>query len=444
LRLFFIVLIIFSSSCSSILDNKKTKIDLEQIKRKGKLTILIENNSLSFYEQKGEKLGFEYEILKAFAKSIHLPLEVKVIFNTDDLFRLLHNEEGDIAAANLAISFSNSKMIDYSLPYYFSEQVLIQREGDDLVKNPVELGKKNIYVRKNSCFEKRLIALEEEIGTKINIRTFDYDPITEDLIRKVANKEINYTLAHENMARLTSKSYSNLDVNVKISMKQKIAFALRSSSPELKKELNQFLSKYCKTDEFSELKKKYFDYIESNPIVTNYWPKENLSPYDDLFKSAAKKYSWDWKMLTAISHQESRFNPNAVGIGGSFGLMQFMPRIGRAYGISPNSSPKEQIDASIELLNKIYLSWDNITNSDQRIKFTLASYNAGKCHIQDAQKLASKEGLNPLIWDNNVELMIYKLADPKIYKSSDIRCGAYRGGAVDYVRIIYSKYQSWR
>lgn len=37
------------------------------------------------------------------------------------------------------------------------------------------------------------------------------------------------------MARLTSKSYSNLDVNVKISMKQKIAFALRSSSPELKK-----------------------------------------------------------------------------------------------------------------------------------------------------------------------------------------------------------------
>lgn len=149
-------------------------------------------------------------------------------------------------------------------------------------------------------------------------------------------------------------------------------------------------------------------------------------------------------MLTAISHQESRFNPNAVGIGGSFGLMQFMPRIGRAYGISPNSSPKEQIDASIELLNKIYLSWDNITNSDQRIKFTLASYNAGKCHIQDAQKLASKEGLNPLIWDNNVELMIYKLADPKIYKSSDIRCGAYRGGAVDYVRIIYSKYQSWR
>ena len=64
--------------------------------------------------------------------------------------------------------------------------------------------------------------------------------------------------------------------------------------------------------------------------------------------------------------------------------------------------------------------------------------------LDDAVEKASKEGLNPLIWDNNVELMIYKLADPKIYRSSDIRCGAYRGGAVDYVRIIYSKYQSWR
>jgi membrane-bound lytic murein transglycosylase F len=227
-------------------------------------------------------------------------------------------------------------------------------------------------------------------------------------------------------------------------MEQKIAFALRSSSPELKKELNQFLIKYCKTDNFSELKKKYFGYIDKKGIVTNYWPKENISPYDDLFKSAAKKYSWDWKMLAAISYQESRFNPNAVGVGGSFGLMQFMPKIGRAYGITPNSSPKEQIDAAIESLNKIYLSWNNIPNSDERIKFTLASYNAGKCHIQDAQKLAAKKGLNPLIWDKNVELMIKNLADPKIYISSDIRCGAYRGGAVAYVRIIYSKYQSWR
>ena len=444
LRLFFIVLLIFSSSCSSILDYKKTKIDLEQIKRKGKLTVLIENNSLSFYEQKGEKLGFEYEILKAFAQSIHLPLEIKVISNSNDLFRLLHNEEGDIAAANLAISFSNSKTIDYSLPYYFSEQVLIQRDGNNRVKSPLELGKKNIYVQKNSCFEKRLIALEEEIGTKINIRTFEDDPITEDLIQKVANKEINFTLAHENLARLSSTSKSNLNIDVKISMEQKIAFALRSSSPELKKELNQFLSKYCKTEKFSELKKKYFDYIDIKPIVTNYWPKENLSPYDDLFKSAAKKYSWDWKMLAAISYQESRFNPDAVGPGGSFGLMQFMPRIGRAYGITPNSSPKEQIDAAIESLNKIYLSWSNIPNSEERIKFTLASYNAGKCHIQDAQKLSVKKGLNPLVWNNNVALMIKKLSDPKIYKSSDIRCGAYRGGAVAYVRIIYSKYQSWR
>jgi membrane-bound lytic murein transglycosylase F len=149
-------------------------------------------------------------------------------------------------------------------------------------------------------------------------------------------------------------------------------------------------------------------------------------------------------MLAAISYQESRFNPNAVGPGGSFGLMQFMPRIGRAYGITPNSSPKEQIDAAIESLNKIYLSWSNIPNSEERIKFTLASYNAGKCHIQDAQKLSVKKGFNPLVWDNNVALMIKKLSDPKIYRSSDIRCGAYRGGAVAYVRIIYSKYQSWR
>ena len=443
-RLFFLFFIIIMSSCSSISDREHVGIDLKEIHKKGKLTVLLENSSLSFFEYRGKKLGFEYEILAAFAKSIHLPLELKVVSNSKDFFRLLNDGEGDILGANLAISLADKKIINYSEPFYFAEQVLIQRQNDTLIREPLDLIEKTIYVRKNSCFQKRLSSIQEEIGSKIAVKTFDNDPITEDLIEKVANGEINYTLAHENLARISKELHLNLNIQTKISFKQKIAFALRLKSPKLKKSLDLFLEKYCESNEFKELKKKYFDYLSNQVVIDFTFKNGNLSPFDDLFKDAANKYSWDWKILVAISHKESRFNPNARGLGGAFGLMQFMPLTGRIYGVGPSSTPKEQIDAAMKMLDKTYRSWSSVPDPEQRMKFTLGSYNAGRCHIEDAQKLARDNGLNPDLWDGNVELMVKKLSDPEYYGSARLRCGAYRGGAVSYVRTIYSNYKAWQ
>ena len=443
-RLFFLFFIIIMSSCSSISDREHVGIDLKEIHKKGKLTVLLENSSLSFFEYRGKKLGFEYEILDAFAKSINLPLELKVVSNSKDFFRLLNDGEGDILAANLAISLADKKIINYSEPFYFAEQVLIQRQNESLIREPLDLIEKTIYVRKNSCFQKRLSSIQEEIGSKIAVKTFDNDPITEDLIEKVANGEINYTLAHENLARISKELHPNLNIQTKISFKQKIAFALRLKSPKLKKSLDLFLEKYCVSNEFKELKKKYFDYLSNQVVIDFNFKNGNLSPFDALFKDAANKYSWDWKILVAISHKESRFNPNAIGLGGAFGLMQFMPLTGRIYGVGPSSTPKEQIDAAMKMLDKTYRSWSSVPDPEQRMKFTLGSYNAGRCHIEDAQKLARDNGLNPNLWDGNVELMVKKLSDPEYYGSTSLRCGAYRGGAVSYVRTIYSNYKAWQ
>lgn len=169
-----------------------------------------------------------------------------------------------------------------------------------------------------------------------------------------------------------------------------------------------------------------------------------LSPFDNLFKAAAEKYGWDWKLLAAISFKESRFNPSALGGGGAFGLMQFMPSIGRKYGVSISSTPQQQINAGMKLLYNSYASWSNIPSNEQRIKFTLASYNAGKAHIDDAQRLAKKHGLNPLVWDGNVQLMVNNLSLAKYYNDEVVRFGAYHGKADRYANLVYQIYLSWK
>ena len=261
----------------------------------------------------------------------------------------------------------------------------------------------------------------------------------------VASGKINYTLANENLARISNDLHPNLYTKTLVSAQQKIAFGLRKNNPKLKQRLDQFLRLYCASPQFAFLKHRYFDYMDVDPII-QIAPitKGNISPFDQLFKNAAKKFGWDWKIIAAISCKESNFNPNARGLGGAFGLMQFMPNTGAHYGVYPNSSPEVQINGAMVMINKVYNSWSSIPDPEQRLKFTLGSYNAGKGHIDDAQRLAIKNGLNPLIWDGNVQLMVKKLSDPTFYRDAVVRCGAYRGPASVYATAVYQKYLSWK
>jgi membrane-bound lytic murein transglycosylase F len=144
--------------------------DWAQIKNSGKLTVLTENATLSFFEFKGKRMGFEYEILDTFCKANNLHLEVKVVSKIGDYVRLLKKGEGDVVAANLPIALRQENYFQYSVPYYQTYQVLVQRKSDTLITEPSRLAAKTVYVRKNSAYEKRLLALQEEIGSTIDIR----------------------------------------------------------------------------------------------------------------------------------------------------------------------------------------------------------------------------------------------------------------------------------
>ncbi len=418
--------------------------DWTQIKAAGKLTLLTENTTLSFFEFKGKRMGFEYEILDTFCKANHLKLEVKVLNKLSDFGRLLRKGEGDVVAANLPISLHQEKFFQYSLPYYQTYQVLVQRKSDSIISEPAYLAGKTVYIRKNSAYEKRLFALQDEIGASIDIRYQKTSPLTEDLIEEVVNGRIPYTLAHENQARIAKDMHANLDIATRMSFEQRIAFGLRPKSKELKQKLDAFLQVYLVSEAYTLLKKRYFDYIVSTPTEFFLTPKGALSPFDALFKKAAQKYNWDWKVLAAIAYKESRFNPNARGFGGAYGMMQFMPNTGPKFGVFPDSSPEAQINGGMRYLNSVSKRWAAIADEQIRMQFTLASYNAGMCHIEDAQRLARAAGLDPNVWDGNVALMVKKLDEPEFYRSELVRCGAYRGKATAYVANVMGIYSRWK
>ena len=424
--------------------------DLEAILVKDTLTILAENGAISFYEYKDKYLGFEYEILDSFARQIGVNLKIIEIANPDNFILYLNDGRGDIIACNKPIHMEDKKLHAFSIPYNHSFEVLVQRSNEDsVIRDISKLKNKEIYIRKKSSFIKRILHLEDEIGESINIRSVEGYPVTEDLIEMVSRGEIDYTISMENTARIEQACHPNIDISTLLSVRQNIAFGLRKSDIKLKEKLDYFLDEFLESDGYKLLQKKYFDYMkETNFFIDDLDSMTNLnivlSKYDELFKASALKRNWDWRFLASIAYQESRYDPNARGFGGAYGMMQFMPNTGPSFDVYPDSPPAVQIDAGMRYIDQLYNQWRHIDSKEQRLKFTLASYNAGKGHVDDAVRLAEKLGYNPLVWDENVELMIKNLSIPEYYRNAPVKYGAYRGPAKDYVKSIYSRYMAWK
>lgn len=439
-------------SCKDISPSDKNyqdyKFDLTEIKQRGKLIVVTDFNSVNYYIYKGQPQGFQYELLQELSDYLGLPLEVKVNNDLLQNIDMLIKGEVDLIASNITITKARKDYMDFTIPYGQTRQVLVQKtsRNHELIRNPIDLAGKMIYVQEGSAYVERLIHLSEEIGD--NILYTEVPLNSEQLIKMVAKGEINYTIADENIAEVNLKLYPALDISTPVSFPQNQAWALRRNSPELKYAIDIWLNDFKKTAKFAILYNKTFRSASTAVVVNSpfyYSSTGKLSYYDEILKRESKKIGWDWRLLSAMIYQESRFDPKAVSHAGAFGIMQFMPETAMLYGVDENSSPEEHILAGtryIKWLDKKFIPL--VTDDSERIKFVLASYNIGIGHVLDAIRLAQKYHKNPEKWEDNVEYFLLKKSEPEYYNDEVVKSGPCKGiETYHYVRNILSRYNHY-
>lgn len=456
-------LILVFAACTHAPSKKAKPIhkDIAKIQEEGKLKALINYSSTSYFLYKGVPMGFEYELLKKYAQHIGVELEVIPIKNMDSIFIDLNKGKADVVAANLTITKERLKEVNFTLPVIITKQVLVQRKPDgwhkmrkkdlekSLLQSPLEMANKTIVVREGSSFYTRLKSLSNEIGEKINIEVVPGEITMEQLIEKVAHKEINYTVADRNIALVNQWHYPNIDASVIISVDQKIAWATRTNSDSLTLSVNNWLNDFQRTKMFKILYNKYFNnkFLFTTRVKNKYYTLESgqISAYDEVIKKYAPEINWDWELLAALIYQESHFNNSAIGWGGSFGLMQMMPQTGERFGVDTTSSAEQNIHAGVRYIKKLNHIWSkSITDSLERIKFILASYNTGPGHVIDAKNLAEKYGKDPTNWKEVSYFLLHK-SEPKYYKDEVVKHGYCKGYiAYDYVIEIMERYHHYK
>ena len=467
LALFALALALLLADCSKrageaeFTTEPEVQIDLDQIRERGFLQAIVDNNSISYFIYRGQPMGYEYELLQSLTRHLKIKLKIKVISGVEQSIDLLNKGEGDLIAFPLTITQERNKYLSFAEAQFNTCQVLVQKKPANwrrmpparlertLLRNPVKLIGKEVHVMNESSFKERLTNLSQEIGGEIIIHEDSAQAETESLIQKVAMGEIQYTVTDQTIGMVNAIYYPNLDVGTVLSSPQQIAWAVRKNSPDLRGAVNEWLAELKRTGGFTILYNKYFNNPRSSQILiaSEYSSVggNKLSPYDEAIKIEAKNLGWDWRLLASIVYQESNFQPNAESWAGAVGLMQLMPATAEQFGAEDRTDPRQSLRAGARCLKHFDKLWSKyVTDPHERLKFVLASYNAGLSHVVDARNLAKKYGKNPASWDD-VESFLKQKSNPKYYRDSVVMAGYCKcEEPVRYVRDVLNRYEEYK
>lgn len=414
------------------------------------LRVVTLYGATTYFQYKHESLGQQYDLVHSFAEKIGRPLVVEVAPSLERIHQIIESGAAELSITpELATEADNR--FSYVGPELHNAIVLIQRKRSRLrpeeqyIGNVTDLIGKAIYTLPGSRFEDRLDVLGEQLGGSILTPTTSPDSTVsvdslkkEDLISMVAARQIDYALVDKELARITARYYPDVDMTLEIGFPQRLRWVTRKDNTLLIDALNRWASEgEAQPRSNSNIYRKYLQAHKPNEYLLSHSYRGEkthigsgkISPFDALFREEATRLGWDWQVLASIAYQESNFTPEVIGRSGARGLMGIMPRTGQSFGATAEEllDPQVSVRVAVDCLLAFGKSFRSIEDVEQRMKLTLAAYNAGIAHVQDAQRLAEKYGHDPKRWDGNVEEYILRKSEAQYYRDPVCKYGYLRG-----------------
>lgn len=424
-------------------------VDLKNILERERLDVGLEFNSLNYYILHGRAYGFQYELARHFASHLGTELRVYIVNDVLESIEKLKKGEFDILCQDITkINDRFGKSIKFSESYAYVKQVLIQNKNNKIASNFAELEGATIYIPRGTIFLQLAKSIPE--FKKHNISIVEIPIVNSDfLIDAVAENKIKFTITDNHMATYHSKIYKNIDVSFELSDNLPLSWGLRSCSVELLDSLDIWLSEFKNTRVFKHLYRRYF---HKQQIQDKYYGEYfsikggKISDYDKIVKKYSKEIGWDWRLISSLIYEESRFKHDLESPSGAYGIMQLMPTTAERHGVYRDSPVEDHIRAGIRFLKNIENRFlDKVPDSAQRVKFVLASYNLGEGHILDAMELAKKHRKNPKLWEENVETYLILKGNKLYFNDEVVKYGFCKGKTASvFVKKILERYEHYK
>lgn len=439
-----VILLVFTGCNKPASPDKATEMASSAKPASNVITFVTLNSPNTYYVNSDKEFaGLEYDLAVLFSEYLGNDTQVKFIVadSIEKVIAAIINKQADIAAADLTVTKEREQLINFSLPYEDVQQQVIYNA--DETKKPVktikDLVSVHMVVPAATSFTERLGKLQQkEPGLMWEERK---DMHSEKLLEEVASGGIDYTIADSHLVSVLQNYHPNLSVAFSLGEPEKIAWGFsKTGKPELLKKANAFFTKIKKDGTLRNLIDRYHGNAKRlKPIdVKSYLSKSRtlLPKYKRLFQQAQEITGLDWRLLAAISYQESHWDTYNTSPTNVRGLMMLTEDTADRMGVTDRLDPKQSIPAGAKYISLMVDTIPDRVPEPDRTYMALAAYNIGYAHVEDARVLAQRLKMNPDSWAD-VKKTLVMLNDPTYYVNA--KYGYCSGGApVIFVESIRS------
>ena len=397
----------------------------------------------TYFIDNDSETGFEYELARLFAE--HLKIEFKIIIatNKSEMIDVLLRGEADIAIGLIKQTFSVNKDLLAGPEYYNITQQVIFKRGIEQPKSFDDLYPYQLHIAQGGIRPEKLRYIKrqfQEFSWKLHM-----EQSSNDLIELIDSEKIAYAAVYSNELLLAQQTYPELSVAFDISQPTPLTWFIRKDDERsLLTEIETFFETIVGNENLVELIEYFygpvqkFDYVDQHRFLSRYTSR--LPLYESTFKDAANTYNLDWRMLAAMSYQESHWNARAQSPTGVRGLMMLTLTTAKQMGIVNRLDPTQSIIGGTQYINQLVNKIPEPVQYPDRMWFALAAYNIGFGHLEDARIITEKQGGDPDKWQDVKNFLPY-LQNSQWYKKT--LYGYARGSeAVTYVEGIRKYYNT--
>ncbi len=389
-----IVMSLMIGTCSRMPDT------YEQIRLLGTLKVATRNSPMAYYEGTSGAEGPEYELAAGFARRLGVKLKLRVATSGTAALEDVLRNRAHVAAAGIVISEPRSEHALFGPVYQHIDQHIVYRVQDPLPASPRDLIGKRIVVIRNSAHAASLARFARDLPELRWTEVDDADQL--ELFARVANGAADVTVADSTEFTLGRRFYPDLRPAFKLAESEAIAWALAPRSTDLLPLVEHYFTDLQAIGRLAEILSRYegslsrFERVDAPAFVSAV--RERLPVYRAWFEEAAAETSIDWRILAAIGYQESRWDETAVSPTGVRGLMMLTAETAQRVRITDRTDPRSSILGAARYLALIKDTIPERIPEPDRTWFTLAAYNIGYGHLEDARILAQNAGHDPDSW----------------------------------------------
>ncbi len=393
-------------------------------------------HAADYFVYQGSVIGFQYDMLKQMEKDFGRPVNIEIESDPEKMFYTALSNQYDIVCFDFDKDNYVPYYIDISEPVAYTYPVLIMRKKDaayDTLPHIINTAAK--YYN-----ELDFSLLSDPSSWKVQ---HNPDMAIEDLMDMLEDKQIDYAVCNYNEAITLMPFYTHLAIGPRVGENFPRTWILNQHNPVLNDSINRWLVDFKETNKYQSICGKYLS-PHSNVINRSFGKsRNNTSQYDAILKKVSSHYGFDWRLISSIIYQESRFIPDLIGFGGSYGIMQMMPVTCERYGITDSSSVEDQIWAGGKYISFLCNIFRDKVDSADLYYFVSGAYNSGPGHILDAMALCEKYGDDKTKWASTSEYLIKK-SHKDYYTDEVVKCGYYPGKhTVNYVEEVMARYNGF-